>query len=447
MPDDPDAMWRPGYSGEVRYPVRASDGGPDTVPPGRRGPRTALIVAVAAAVVAVGAVAVVRIGGDRPTEVGAGDGVVPSSTLIPRSPPLPATSSPTTSMPAPDLIRWSESSRPSSIPLDPVTQWSTSFAIRDGAGGVRLRAVAGSAGTLVAVIDRPGAVIAMEPDDGTQRWIEDAADEAVVGLDIVGGVVLVRYVTSDGSGEVVAHDLETGAVRWSRALSASERIVVPEGGVLLSRVQRSGDRPAGVELLTPHTGEVVRSIEGDDVRIGTGSVQRYDGELVEWFDLTSLNFLGTWLHEPGESTLDNQPLLRIVVEQFADQFTVEFDAGAIGEPWKSPGRLVERSLVPRDELMLVDRGDRLEVLTARTGQLVASGGPLGGWPRPPASRHLTDTGFVLTRDDGHEVAGFDTRGTPLWSFPVSPDALVILTDGGLLVVQSDDDAVRVRYLA
>ncbi|MEX2627375.1 MAG: PQQ-binding-like beta-propeller repeat protein [Ilumatobacteraceae bacterium] len=179
MPDDPDALWKPGYTGEYRTPER--DPATDGARPGRSGRPGA--VTVVATIVLVGIVA-----------VGLGTGMLRSPTPESEAPAL--------------------------------EQWSVTF------DTTHIGAVAATDEVVIAVAGRPGQVVALDRRDGGERWRRPASGDSTTGLDVVAGAALTRHVDGDGRGSVIAHDSDTGEPLWSDALAVGERIDVFRDAVL-----------------------------------------------------------------------------------------------------------------------------------------------------------------------------------------------------------------------
>lgn len=178
---DPDALWKPGYEGPWHVPEPDPD--PGTPGAGRVGP-TARQLAVSAllGLVVIG-VLVFQLGRDPGRDADDPDGD--------RDPV-------------------------------PVEVWSATFPT------IRIGALTVTDEVLLALIDRPGSVVALDRRDGGLLWQGSAPGASATGLDVVDGVVLSRHVEADGTGSVVAHDAMTGLPLWQDALAVGERIDVIE---------------------------------------------------------------------------------------------------------------------------------------------------------------------------------------------------------------------------
>ena len=201
MDDDPDALWKPGYRGGFRTPERA-----DVAKSARSGRRPPLAVAVAALVLVAATVGLLT-------------GVLRSE-------------------------RDAESDG-ADVPVDvavALDRWSVTF------DTTRFGAVTATDELVVAVVDRPGSVVALDRRDGAERWRRSAPGASATGLDVVDDAVLVRHVEADGRGSAAAFDATSGAPLWARPLSVGETIDVV-GAAAIRR-----DR-AGAERIDPRTGE------------------------------------------------------------------------------------------------------------------------------------------------------------------------------------------------
>lgn len=250
---DPDAIWKPGYDGPVRA-VRSETLRPTAR---RRWPAIAVGAALAASSVVVG-LTVVRLGaseGDEPApqvlaatlgEGRSGEapwGEVPSS---PSGRPIAAAEP-------------GESSRVATVASAVSPHWT----VRLGTG--RVVPVAAGDRTVVAVVDRPGTLVAYEEADGTERWRAPAPGESPTGVYLVDGVVILGRIDSFAVGEVTAHDLETGVPQWRRPLAVGEALVVADDQILITRVRRISGRPPGADVIDARSGVVVDRRRTDEV--------------------------------------------------------------------------------------------------------------------------------------------------------------------------------------
>lgn len=161
---DPDAIWKPGFTGENVYPSRepaVATGG------GRRGRLLGLGALLVAAAGGLGAVAIAR--GDRPTD--------PAAMFLPESPSL----------------RWT---------------------VELPGGGVNR--VGGSArGLVVAADERDRQVIAVDATSGEERWRAALPDGGWVGQLVVVDDLVVAVV-ADGDPVIVGYEADDGDRRWER---------------------------------------------------------------------------------------------------------------------------------------------------------------------------------------------------------------------------------------
>lgn len=228
--DDPDALWKPGYTGGYRTPDPS--GAP--TPAGRAFGRTfggvgALVVSAVLALLVVAALVAVGTSRDR-------------------SDPTP---------PAP---------------------WSATF------DTVTVGAVATSPETVAVLLGRPGEVVVLDRRDGSERWRRSAPGDSATGLDVVmadegdDGVVVVRHVDADGLGSALALDLDTGTTRWRWALAVGERVDVVGDDLVRRSVRATPNGPAGTTRLDPLSGDARETLDGPlDDAITTDNVLRNFG--------------------------------------------------------------------------------------------------------------------------------------------------------------------------
>lgn len=197
-PIDPDAIWKPGYSGGDRNRPSAS-GRPERDTQRPSSGTIGVLVAVAVAVLVVAGLAW-------------------------------------------DARRRDERPPHSAVP------WSATFDT-DVAS-----ALTSDPDVVVALVDRPNTLIGLDHRTGSERWRVLTAGAAATGLDVVDGVAIVRHVEADASGRAVAVDTSTGDILWSVALASGEYVAVSEGVVWRTRVRSSPDARAGGAVIDLRTG-------------------------------------------------------------------------------------------------------------------------------------------------------------------------------------------------
>jgi outer membrane protein assembly factor BamB len=216
-PGDPDALWKPGYTGGFRAPEAADHTPANRARPGRLGR-----VVVVASLVALASVAIVAAPSFRD-----GPGPVPP------------------------------------------TPWTITF------DTVTVGAVDSRSGRLAALVERPGVVVLLDLVDGAELWRRSAPGDSATGLDIVAvdpaagdgrdAVVVVRHVDADGTGSALALDVETGRTRWRWSLAVGERVDVVSGELRRSSVRVTTNGPDGVASVDPLSGELLGPVDPDDV--------------------------------------------------------------------------------------------------------------------------------------------------------------------------------------
>ena len=436
---DPDAIWKPGYAGEVVW----------RPPPRHRSSSKLLVLAAGVAVAAAAAPAVTRISG----------GGVPRS--LARGP----------------------------IPTGAAERWTVTL------DASSVAAVTGDDDTIVAAIDRHPQLVALDLDSGAERWRAAVPDESLVSLHVVDGVVVADYLDRGGDQSLIGFDLDDGRELW-RASVADGRGSVGGHGLIISR-SAAGHAPASVELFDAATGTPIGSIEADDVSVSSTSVIRRTGDVVEWYDPDTFERRGRL--DLGD--LDLQPLDAGVVPTDAGlvvavprrvllidasgvvtssvRVPAEVDGPTTLDELDGSGRFVVLQGAT-DTTMLSVRDGRLDVLWTRSAravdwliddahQLVAIL-PWGDQPgaydvgapwmelvdattgRPIWAGRLSravdgafdvlgGNGFVaagaLVGGGAQSVAGYDFDGTELWRHPVRAGGRPLtLVPGGLVIVRT-----------
>jgi outer membrane protein assembly factor BamB len=246
--DDPDAMWKPGYTGNVVYHAAARSNPP---PPARR--RLAL-VGISVVAIVVGGLASSRLTDDV----------------------TPATSS--------------ERDR---IPVDAREQWTA------GLDATAVTAVTGTSDTVLATTGPEPMLVALAVESGRERWRARVPRSEVVALEVVEGVVIAVSLDVDGEQSMAAFDARDGRVLWTETLAAGGQALLAEGQILVIRFGASG-RVVAVELLDPATGERRARVAGDEVSLSPAAVQRRDGPVIEWYERRSFEPRGR-VRLPGEA--------------------------------------------------------------------------------------------------------------------------------------------------
>ncbi|MBA3289720.1 MAG: PQQ-binding-like beta-propeller repeat protein [Acidimicrobiia bacterium] len=455
--DDPHAMWRPGFTGTVVY------GRPDELPhasaappaaPGHRGDRRRIRMAIGLAVLAAlglgGVVGYRSLAGD--------DGAADADPLRPR------------------------------LPVDVRERWSVAI------GGRAVSLVAGSSDDVVlAVDDRPNAIVALDGATGDVRWRAEVGGARLAALDVVGGVVVAVAVNGDATTTASAYRRDDGVRVWTRAVDAPTQVVIDGGQVLVSHPADDSSRRT-LDVLDAATGDVRASITGDAVAWNRSVVQRRDGDRIELVDRASLrpvadidlSTLG--LADPSDVAATSTEAGVVVAVANAVHL---LDAGgavrstiALNAP---PGDATGIGLEALDEsgaLVAVQRGDRLVMLAATDGvlrqlwsdsalmldwhvgarrrlvgvaavtgsivalppQVVDAATGEARWDSPAtlqrssSLRLFAGDGFIAIRSPRGRgaspgaVVGYDLDRTELWRRPLGVATEAVLVDGALVTI-------------
>jgi outer membrane protein assembly factor BamB len=246
---DPDAMWKPGYTGVVAYPARPTL---RAAPPQarRRRPSPWWAASAAALVVAGGALAVIeRSGGDVSAPAG--------------------------------------SSAVARIPDHAVKRWAATV---DG----RVSSVIGTEDVVLATTSDPFPTItALAADTGAVLWTSPAQVVTDGPFGAVAGNAVFRANPPGRLPELVAFDVHTGEVVWRHPFPKIDAgWDVDARRVLVIRYDSRRNRTTGVDLLDPATGATRASIDGADILLGERTAQVRDGDTFEVYDLDTLTSIG-----------------------------------------------------------------------------------------------------------------------------------------------------------
>ena len=222
---DPDAIWKPGYTGEIVWERRP------------RPRRTWTIVAApVVALVLAGGLAAWWTTRD-------GEGREPASDRIPTHADE----------------RWS------------VTLDASSVA-----------AVTGTGDTIVAATGPEPRLVALDADSGSVRWRVPAPDESLVSLQIVDGVLVADYLDAGGDQSLAGFDLGDGRRLWSARVAGGRGSIVSDALIVL-RLDRATVTPV-VDLIDVTTGNHRASLAADEISTSSTSIIRRQGDHVEWYD-------------------------------------------------------------------------------------------------------------------------------------------------------------------
>jgi hypothetical protein len=441
VPSDPDALWKPGFAGEVVYPTRHPV--PTRRPVWR--PRTRWFVAAAAGVtVVVGAAAIAWPRDDATAAVA--DARLPTSV-------------------AP---RWT-----TTVPGQVWDLTATDDVVLAAAHGSQLQITALSAAT------------------GAELWSRRGDDAALAAVGVIGDTALFLSSPTRGDDDLVGLDARTGAERWRRPQLAKDSTVMIGGHHLV--VTRSAIGPpariAGVDLIDPRDGSVRASIDGPDVRLGRDDVQVRDGDTFDVYDLDTFErtahlavpalagaaatlaradhgtvaiagdralLLGTDGTVVDEVTLHvTEPITAPVAFGFGNRVAtrvgqtltvLELDGGRMRTAWSRDVQVLDATFDGIRPLLAVapaGAADQsvadvpIDVVDANTGERVWSGHA----DQPRDGPLLTTTGFVATRTGGDRAVaervleGIDPAGRAMWTRPVGGGAYTVVGADALLEVR------------
>jgi hypothetical protein len=223
---DPDAMWKPGYHGEIIYPVAG-------VTPPRRRRSTAVGVGVVAAV----AVAVTAVAFSLVRDRDSGD-----SSALDR------------------------------IPTQIRERWTVTL---DQPVGV-------VTGTDRVIVAHAGAeLVTLDAASGTERWRVPAPSD-VGAVQMIDGVVVFQDL-SRGDESLTAFDVDDGDRLWSRALRRAPAVTLTGDSVVIPGFS-AGGMVSSVELVDPRTGRRLAAFEGEEITMSSTAIRRRVDDVVEWYD-------------------------------------------------------------------------------------------------------------------------------------------------------------------
>ncbi len=431
---DPDAIWKPGYAGELAYhPVTR----PQMRPPRRRRAIGLGLGLVAAVTMSVFIVLRLTASGDT------------------------ATSGPLDRIPAQIHERWTATLEG---PVGAVT------------------------GTNDLVVVRAGReLVAFDAGSGIERWRAPAPSE-LGELEVLDAAVVYHDV-SGRTESLAGFDVRDGRRLWSRTLRDGPRVRLG-GGSLVVADFTAGGVVDSLAVLDPRTGRRLAAFEGDEITMSSTAIRRRIGDVVEWYDrktfelrdridlsILALDGVRT-AGAPTDAglviaTFDRAWLLDgdgaiLSTVSFSQQLTApwsldELDGsghyvmlqglnattlltvrdGGLHEVWTRPVTPVDWMFDFSRTILAVrqssDEAGGLQVIDASRGRAIFS----GRQPRlfGPA---LGANGFVAgtepSEDGSWSVVGYDFDGAELWRLRVPASGWPILLPGALLTVDQDADA-------
>jgi hypothetical protein len=441
---DPDALWKPGFAGEVVYPARAAP-----APRASRPRRENHLVLGAAVVVAVLA------------------GIVAALAVTRGEPGAPAAAAPR--VPTHVMTRWTATV--------PGQVWSVTMS-----DDVVLAAAHGS---------RAG-ITALRADNGAVLWSRDGDRATLAAVGIMGETAFYLTSPTRGDDDLVGVDLHTGAERWRRPMPTKSSLVQVAGHhVLVTRVAL--DRPwrtVGVDLLDADDGTIRASVDGARITIRAHDIEVRDGATFDLYDIETLaRTAHVTIAELGDEPASVVRVGDAMVALTTMQALMVDDSGAVrqrvplraGDPVFTPYGLVFddhvamltssglvvlrvvdgtiREVWRRDAYAMdqvVDGARPLAALSLADPRSLsgtdiptavvdlASGATVwtGHLDRPRGgARILTATGFVVDHsapDPGgprRTVVGIDPNGRTMWSETVSSTTYTVVGSGALVAVE------------
>jgi outer membrane protein assembly factor BamB len=431
--EDPDAIWKPGYTGEIVYRSAPSEA---RRPSSRR--RLVLGIGVAA-VAAMAGLAVPRLTGDREgTDASALDRI-----------------------PTQIRERWTATL---DRPVGPVT------------------------GTDDVIVARAGReLVALDAHSGTELWRVAAPGDAGE-LEVMDGVVVYHDVT--GRPQTLAgFDLDGGHRLWSKRLRQGPEMTLAGDNLVIPGFS-AGGMVNSVEFLDPRTGSRLAAFEGEDISLSSTAIRRRVDDVVEWYDRNTFDLraridLAT-LGLDGLRTAGAPTDAGLVIATYDRAWLLDADGKVASSltlsrklvaPWSldeldGSGRYLILQGVDTTTLLTVRDGELVELWTrpvapidwmmdySRTIMTVQQRSPEGsamvGVVDAPTGRAIFSgrqpglhgptlgrNGFVAgtePADDGSwSVVGYDFNGTELWRLPVPKKGWPTLLPGALLTIDDEPD--------
>ena len=373
------------------------------------------------------------------------------------------------------------------LPSSVQQQWSTTL---DAPEALR---VAGTAETVVVATGWKRGLIGLDRRSGVPRWDVPLPDGSLIDLQTVDDVVVVIISAAASTTTTIGFDARTGAELWSRGFADSGSAQVVPAGVLL-QLAPSGGPVTTVELLDPRTGEIARTVTGNEIRVAPAGLLRRRGDLIDALsadsftvvdtldtaDLPSSVELGAIVHTdvgfvvPGPSgatlvddgdvtsVIELEPVAstwylgagdssgRFVLAQGSDVFSMlsVTDEG-LQLRWTHPGWIAGVALdddrpVALMQTMSDDEGDAeprtmIDLVDAVSGAVL--------WTLEGDAESFVDLGrgglvaAVFDSSDGGDrrlsADAVDLEGRPLWRLPTEPYDDVHLIEGAIVTTRTD----------
>lgn len=425
MEGDPDALWKPGFTGEVVYEARPGlrPVGDGAAPQAGRSTRRRLAITALIAIPAASVCAIV---------------------FWPSSDPSPQSSA------APRI--------PTSVSSE---RWSATSDV------VNIVDVAATANTIVLAGDFGRQLVALDADDGTERWRRPIDTAGYADVEVLDGTVIAIASPSADQVTVSSYDLGTGERMWFQDVAPPATPAVVRDRLVSISFGGNRGNLAALTAIDPVTGQHLATVAGRDVCFdSTGRVFQRSEAVVTWFGGRDLRRRGSIdLRSFGAADA-----LAVVVAP-RDDDTVVVAAGSTVRLLDASGNLLSsleltnrsstdspveiESGVTTDDHLLLGTGEAVAYLvTVVDGDLTdrwqRSGSPVG------LIEHQSDHVLATTAPDlsgypsscGGEIASrggpieaVDAAGATIWSGNQSP----ALTESGFVV--ADDDLGSIEGIA
>jgi outer membrane protein assembly factor BamB len=432
--DDPDAIWKPGYTGQVAYRPVA----PDPASRARRR-RVTVVVAVGVAVATIAVLVVSHL---------TREGDAAGSSALDR------------------------------IPTQIRERWTATLARP-------VTAATGNGEVIVAVAG--GELVTLDAGSGTERWRAPAPD-SIGEIEVSDGVVVAHDVSPSGQ-SLVAFDLRDGHRVWSTTLRRAPEVTLV-GDSLVVPAFSAGGVVTSVELLEPRTRRRRAAFEGDEITMTSNAVRRRVNNIVEWYDRDTFDLrarldlgrlgldrvqtsgvptdaglviatfdraslldrdgtvistvsLSHKLNAPWSLAALDESGRHLVLQGVNASTMLTVRDGTLRELWTRPVAPLEW-MVDYSRTILTIRqqdGDEagLQMVDRSTGRGMFTG-QQHGLPTLALHRNGFVAGTEPAEDGSWSVVGYDLEGTELWRLPVPDKGWPTLLPGALLTIDDDPEA-------
>jgi hypothetical protein len=284
--EDPDAIWRPGFRGEITYPRR------DDGQPARRQPF---------------APAPSRDDASADVEPPGVTAATPPPTSVPvrrsRRGRFLACGVVTTivAVVAFTGVGSSDSLRAPQLPSSPRQQWAVTVV-----GELNRSAnVLATDDTVVVPLDRAPFLVAFDVHSGAERWRADTITAPVVSLHALNGAAVA--ITGTGRDvSMTVYDLDDGSMRWTRPINAPGAGPVITAD-LIGIATDDTDGPTStttLEVFDTGSGETTAAVTGDSIQVRDDSVIVRRGRALQLLDPVTLEPLADPLNVDALAALE-----------------------------------------------------------------------------------------------------------------------------------------------